>query len=123
MKFTLESAGDVNIVTAFEPGRIRIRDRDMSASLIVSATEIIADWPVSSSSELTVELLDSALSLEPEILLLGTGTRHTFPSPALHSHVLSRGVGFEVMDTAAACRTYNVLIQEQRRAVAALIVG
>ena len=122
MKFTLESRGDVNIVTAYEAGRIRIRDRELGASLIVSATEIIPDWQVSASSELNVELLDAALALGPEILVLGTGARHVFPPPATHTHVLSRGVGFEVMDTAAACRTYNVLVQERRRVVAALIL-
>ena len=62
------------------------------------------------------------LALGPEILVLGTGARHVFPPPATHTHVLSRGVGFEVMDTAAACRTYNVLVQERRRVVAALIL-
>ncbi len=62
------------------------------------------------------------LALEPELVLLGTGTRQSFPDPAFGASFLRAGIGFEVMDTGAACRTFNVLVAEQRRVVAMLLM-
>jgi uncharacterized protein len=62
------------------------------------------------------------LTLEPEIVLLGTGRRQQFPHPRLTQALLEQGVGVEVMDTAAACRTYNVIMLEGRRVAAALLL-
>jgi uncharacterized protein len=75
----------------------------------------------------TVEGLDRdalvpALAMSPEILILGTGERLQFPASALYAELAGRGIGLEVMDTAAACRTYNVLVNEDRPVVAALIL-
>jgi len=95
---------------------------DYRNSLIVAPDTLMADWPVRSIQDLVAAHLDAALELEPEVLLLGTGTRLSFPPHALYASVISRGVGFEVMDTAAACRTFNILLAEDRRVVAALIV-
>ena len=123
MKFTLDQSRDVNVVVAFEPGRLKVRDLTVEGSVIISASQIIADWAASSSDDLSATDLDAALALEPEILLLGTGPRLTFPAPDVHAYVTGRGVGFEVMDTAAACRTYNVLVYEERSVVAALFLS
>jgi uncharacterized protein len=73
--------------------------------------------------DLEVEHLQAVLALEPQIILLGTGERQVFPAPAIAAAVQAAGIGLEVMDTRAACRTYNVLVQEGRRVAAALIVG
>ena len=62
------------------------------------------------------------MALDPEVLLLGTGTQHAFPPAQFSARFLSRGVGFEAMNTGAACRTYNVLVGEQRRVVAMLLI-
>ncbi len=62
------------------------------------------------------------LSLEPEIVILGTGPAQVFPEPAVYAPAINRGVGLEIMDTGAACRTYNILVSEGRRVVAALIM-
>jgi uncharacterized protein len=73
-------------------------------------------------AELAAEHLERAIALEPEVILLGTGARQHFPAPALLRAMLARGIGLEVMDTAAACRTFNVLASEYRRVVAVLFV-
>jgi uncharacterized protein len=80
------------------------------------------DWATASIESLSMELLEAALAMEPLILLLGTGTRQVFPSAELMSQVQQRGIGLEIMDTAAACRTYNILAGENRKVVAALIL-
>ena len=95
---------------------------DYRNSLIVAADTLLPDWPVRSVGDLVAAHLDAVLQLEPEVLLLGTGARLSFPPHALHASVNSRGVGFEVMDTAAACRTFNILLAEDRRVAAALII-
>jgi uncharacterized protein len=69
---------------------------------------------------LTIEHLEPALALEPAIIVLGTGTERLLPDVELMGDVAARSVGLEVMSTPAACRTFNVLLQEQRRVVAAL---
>ena len=123
MRFTLESHETANIITAVDAAGVRIGERYFRASLIVGPREIIPEWPVASMADISLQALEPALSLEPEILLLGTGARTAFPDPALLAELSRRRIGFEAMDTAAACRTYNVLAHEDRAVVAALLVG
>lgn len=122
MQFTRESRQDINLIRSYEPGVVRIGDKTYASSVILSPTQIMPDWPVSSSEILTLDLLEAALAMEPAILLLGTGTRQIFPGTELMGRVLQRGIGLEVMHTAAACRTYNILAGENRKVVAALIL-
>ena len=81
-----------------------------------------AGWTPRPIAELTLEDFAAALDLGPELILFGTGETHRFPSNHLTTAIMTRGVGFETMTTAAACRTYNVLAAEDRRVVAALLV-
>lgn len=97
-------------------------ETQLRASCLIMADKLIDDWRPQDIADLKVEDLQSALALEPELLLLGSGARQQFPSPELLAAVLSRGVGCEVMDTGAACRTYNILASEGRRVVAALLL-
>jgi uncharacterized protein len=66
--------------------------------------------------------LQELIDREPEVILVGTGDRIRFPHPEVYAHVISQGVGIEFMDTGAACRTYNVLLSEDRRVIAAIII-
>lgn len=109
-------------IVAVEPGRIRIGEEDYRRSLIVSADAIRTDWAPTRLDEVTAANLAPALSGEPEVLLLGCGEEHAPAPPELLAHVLSKGIGFEVMTTAAACRTFNILLGEKRRVAAALII-
>jgi uncharacterized protein len=88
----------------------------------MSASKLILDWPVSSVQSLDLGALAPALELQPEVLLLGTGKRIRFPESALFATLAARGIGLEVMSTAAACRTFNILVNEERPVVAALIL-
>jgi uncharacterized protein len=122
MKFTLENSAAVNAVTRRAPGEVHVGGRPYRTSLVISPGQVIEDWPVSDAASLAEEALEAALSLAPEIILLGTGETQIFPEPRLYAAVAARGVGFEVMDNGAACRTYNVLLAEGRNVVLALIL-
>ncbi|MET0987475.1 MAG: Mth938-like domain-containing protein [Steroidobacteraceae bacterium] len=120
MKLTDESRAATNMVRSYSPGEVRIGEASYTRSCVLAAQSIVTDWPPQSIDELQPEHLDTVFALQPELLILGTGPQQRFPSPVLISKVLARGVGLEVMDTGAACRTFNILIAEDRRAVAAL---
>lgn len=86
-------------------------------------TQGIADWPVDSVEQLGVDHLQAILDAPPEVLLIGTGTVQQFPDRAVWRHLRSQGLGVEIMDTAAACRTYNLIMAEGRDVAAALIIN
>jgi len=122
MKFTLESSSRVNLVRAYSRTELRIGEELVRASCIVSADRLITDWPPARFDALATEHLQTIFELEPEVVLLGTGERQHFPPLEIRAAFVARGVGFEVMDLGAACRTYNILVQEERHAVAALFL-
>ncbi len=93
----------------------------ISDSFIVSPRHLLRDWPPASISELQAEHLDAIIELQPELVLLGTGTRLTFPPPQILAALHRQRIGVEIMDTAAACRTYNILMTEGRFVVAGLM--
>ena len=123
MQLHLDRVTGINFISAVAPGEIRVGNRTFRSSLIVGAREIIADWQVSTMDEIDERSITPILTMEPEIVLLGTGDSVRFPERRLLAGVLAQGIGLEVMDTAAACRTFNILAAEDRQAVAALLVG
>jgi uncharacterized protein len=122
MQFHLDQHPTANLITHVGPDGIQVGQHRITRSAIVSATALIPDWPVNAIQALDWEALGPALRLDPEILILGTGARTVFPDPGLYAELASHGIGLEAMDTAAACRTYNVLVHEDRPVVAALIL-
>lgn len=121
MKLTDETRAGTNFIRAHEPGEIRIGERPVRTNVIVTPDQLI-EWPVQSIATLTLADLEPLIALKPEIVLLGSGEAQRFPEASLLGALLSRGIGCEVMNTGAACRTYNVLVSEDRRVAAALIV-
>jgi uncharacterized protein len=109
-----------NLIRAWEPGRIRIADRWIAGHVVVMPERIVEDWRVASPEDLVLGDLRDALASQPEIVLLGTGPALLWPEADLAAELAASGVGLEIMDTAAACRTFNVLVQERRRVAAAL---
>jgi uncharacterized protein len=109
-----------NFIRAWEPGRVRIAERWIAGHVIVSAEQIVEGWTSAAPTALTVGDLSPALAFAPTILLLGTGTDRFLPDVELMAALAEQRVGLEIMSTPAACRTFNVLLQEQRRVVAAL---
>jgi uncharacterized protein len=120
MQLTLDHSAQ-HFIRAYEPGRLRIGERWVVGNVIVSAEVVIEQWSPANSATLTVSDLSAALGLGPTIMLLGTGTERVLPDVELMGELAARGVGLEIMTTPAACRTFNVLLQEQRRVVAALL--
>jgi uncharacterized protein len=109
-------------VKAFADGELRVGNEIITAPVILTPRDIIADWDPPAVAELRVEHFAAALAADPEVILLGTGTSQLFPATTLLTDVMRQGIGFEVMATAAACRTFNVLGAEGRRVVAALFI-
>ena len=95
----------------------------VASSVIVTASTLIEPWRPRRVDELAAGDFEPAVALAPEVLLIGTGPRQVFPPAAILASLQRARIGFEVMDTGAACRTYNVLLAEDRRVAAALIVG
>jgi uncharacterized protein len=123
MKFTLDQPATLHVIRGYAPGLLRIGDREFTRSVIVSAQTLIDDWRPQRAADLTAADLEPALALQPGILLLGSGPRQVFPAPDLLAQLYAARIGFEVMDTGAACRTYNVLVAEGREVAAALIIA
>jgi uncharacterized protein len=119
MQLTRDTSA-VNFIRAWEPGRLRVADRWIAGNVLIGNDDIIESWTTSIASELTIADLEPALALAPTIIVLGTGTQRLLPDVELMADVAARSVGLEIMNTPAACRTFNVLLQEQRRVVAAL---
>lgn len=122
MKLTDDSSGAIQLVRAYSPGEIRVGELTLRQSCLLRADKVIPQWRPQSIDELAAEDLEPIFALEPEIVVLGTGSRQKFPASTLLARMLSRSIGCEVMDTGAACRTYNVLVSEDRRVVAALLL-
>lgn len=122
MKLSLDDTSATYTIRAYETGRVIINEHTLTHSVIVLPEQLIPDWPPQSVEQLTAEHVDQLVALEPAIILLGTGAHIRFPHPRLTHGALRRGIGFEVMDTAAACRTYNIIAAEGRRVAAALMM-
>ena len=90
-------------------------------SVLVPWRGAVRPWGAAGFESLTAEHFEAIAALEPELVVFGSGTRIRFPSPALLQALMSRRIGLETMDTAAACRTYNVLLAEGRSVIAALL--
>lgn len=109
-------------VRAYKPGFLKINETIYTESLIVSATQLVTDWHPQHITELTASDLQQIIPLHPAILLIGTGETLSFPAMELYGELINQGIGVEIMDTSAACRTYNALTAENRNVVAALII-
>ena len=118
-KLTLAVPGGLQVELAVDPetGLFQV-----TQSLILTGQQIITDWEPGQPDELTAAHLDVVLSLEPELVLLGTGARQQFPSTDIMQPLHQARIGIEVMDTAAACRTFNILVAEGRHVAAALMM-
>ena len=122
MKFHLEQTAGRNAFTGYGEGYVAVNGERHQASLVVGAGRLITDWPARSVDALAADHLAAIIEMAPEIVLIGTGSRFEFPDPARLAPLYKAGIGVEVMDTPAACRTYNILMGEGRNVVAALIV-
>lgn len=122
MKMALDDSSGRYTVRSYSAGEVQIREQRYTRSLIVLPGRVLPDWEPGHPEELRGSHLRPVIDHGPEVLILGTGERQVFPEPALFAELMARGIGFEVMDNAAACRTYNILVAEGRAAALALML-
>lgn len=123
VKIELDSQADAgNRIEAYSPGQVVIAEQHYNTSLIVSPGQLISDWPPQQWSDLAAHHLDAVIELQPEIIIIGTGQHLHFPANDVLQPLLNGEFGYEIMDTGAACRCYNVLATEGRNVVAALMM-
>ncbi len=109
-----------NVIRAWDDGRVRIGEEWINGHLIVAADRIVRDWLPADPARPSIGDLAPAFDFAPEIIVIGIGTAAPVPDVELMADLAERAVGLELMSIPAACRTYNVLVHEERRVVAAL---
>lgn len=122
MKFTLEGNPNANLIRSYSSDEIRVGEHSIRSSCIIMADALITNWAPATLDDLTVNHLEPILELRPELVVLGTGARQRFAPAAIREVFAKRSIGIESMDLGAACRTFNVLVQEDRRVAAALFL-
>ena len=113
---------DQNLFTAHGEGYVSINGKKFHQPVVVTAGEVRTDWPATDFASLDATHFEYFLELKPEVLLLGTGAKQHFARPELYRALIQARIGVEFMDTPAACRTYNILVAENRKVVAALLI-
>ena len=122
MSLTLDENHCTYQIRSYQPGQIQVNDNFYNKSIIIGPNHLIDHWPPNTLNELSESHLTLVLELHPDLLILGTGSQLTFPPIEIYGQLINHGIGVEVMDTRAACRTYNVLASEHRNVLAALII-
>lgn len=123
MQLTHDRAEGYFFIRACKPDAVVVIDRELRQSFAMAPDRIIEDWPVRSIGELDEAAMRILLELEPELVLIGSGQLQVLAPRELLLPLLANGIGVEVMDNAAASRTYNLLAAEGRRVVAAFILA
>ena len=124
LKFHLTQPEGLNLFTGYGDDYVVINgERYTQSSLLITPDAILTDWQVADFHTLTAEHFATIAALRPEIALLGTGAHLQFPHPRLSIALSQVGIGLEVMDTKAACRTYNILVAEGRRVIVGILLN
>ena len=123
MSLTLDDNHATYQIRAYRPGSIQVNEQILHKSIIVMPNQLITDWAPQTFAELSSEHFNIIQQLRPDILLIGCGSTLQFPSPRMYGALINAGIGVEIMDTHAACRTYNALTAENRNVAAALVIG
>ncbi len=123
MKLHLDHPDNVNAITGYGAGYVQVNQTRHEGSLIVMPSRLIEGWRPRGFADLQAADFAELAALQVEIVLLGTGEQLRFPHPKLTAALLERRIGIESMSTAAACRTYNILMGEGRSVAAALLAA
>ena len=110
-------------ISSYRDDSVSINEVEYHQSLLLSAQQMLSPWPVNSIQDLNQQSLEPILQMNPDVVLLGTGQRQQFPPAQIFALFGERGIGLEVMDNGALCRTFNILVAEDREVVAAVILG
>ena len=120
MKFQHDQFGAA--ITSYGPGWVAVRGQRIDRSLVLTSEGGVSDWPCRRFEELSAAQFEPLARAQPELVVFGSGQTLRFPKPAWVRPLIEAGIGLETMDTAAACRTYNILAAEGRRVIAALLL-
>lgn len=123
MKFAEDHNSANYKISGYDNDNIWINGKPHSQSLVISPMELLNDWEPSSYSELTEKHLDDIYAMKPEIIILGTGLKQIFPPSKILRRLAKEQIGYEIMDTKAACRTFNILMAEDRTVVAGMFLS
>ena len=110
-------------ITGYEDDSVRINETTYKTSLVVSADTLQNPWPFKTVVDLDEACFQVIFDLKPDVVLLGTGKRQQFPKACIFAQFGQQGIGLEVMDNGALCRTFNILVAEDRSVVAAILLG
>lgn len=122
MKLHLANLGETKLFTGYADDHVLVNRERFDSSIVVRAEEVHTDWSAAGFDTLDESHFDYFLAFHPEVLLLGTGKRQHFPHPRLYRKLTDAGIGVECMTTPAACRTYNILVAEDRKVIAAILL-
>lgn len=122
MKLQSDPHSGANTITGYGDGYVEINKIPYAHAVLLSSDGAISNWSAQAFDSLEASHFAQMVDLKPELILIGTGSRQRFPKPELLKSLIEAKIGFEIMDSQAACRTYNILVGEGRQVVLALIV-
>ena len=122
MKLQSDPHSGANTITGYGDGYVEINKAPYDHAVVLSSDGAISEWSAQSFDDLESHHFSQLVDLKPELIIIGTGKRQRFPKPELLKALISAKIGFEIMDSQAACRTYNILVGEGRQVLLALLV-
>lgn len=122
MKLHLTTAENNYLITGYAKSYVEVNKQRYTQNLVIMSDKLILDWPATDFANLTEAHFAQILAIKPEVVLLGTGEKHQFLHPKIIQKLTQNNIPLECMTTAAACRTYNILMSEGRNVAAALLV-
>ena len=122
MKFAEDNNSSNYKITGYESEGVEINGLMHKQSFILSPMELVNDWQPQELSALAVEHLDAFYTMKPEVIILGTGASQIFPERDILKYLVQNRIGYEIMDTQAACRTFNIIMAEGRTVVAGMFI-
>ena len=124
MKLELDiSDNEANKIQSYSDNSFKVKNTIIHSNIVISRTKLQKNWFSEDYSQFAMQHLNEFIDWHPEIIILGTGKSLLMPEENLTAYVNQRHIGFEIMDTGAACRCYNVLIDEGRDVVACLFLS
>lgn len=123
MKIELDSGNSAsNKIISYADDSFTLKDNVIKSNIVISKDRLIEDWPIKSYQDLALQHMDQIIAWQPEVVLLGTGKKTSHLNQELLAYLISKNIGMEIMNTGAACRSYNLLIDEGRDVVACLFL-
>lgn len=121
MKFTLDNPQGEFVFSNYGDGFLTVNDQSHSNSLVIFP-DLLETWEVTGFDQLTADHFDIFIDRKPDVVILGTGASQQFPPVELRRELVRRKIQLDIMDTPAACRTYNLLVSEDRDVGAAILI-